>query len=47
MDDSFVTLGEYKAGCEGYFNKKKIGSIPTLLWQSGASDPVTVGMFCY
>ncbi len=24
MDDSFVTLGEYKAGCEGYFNKKKL-----------------------
>ncbi len=25
MDDSFVNLGEYKAGCEGYFLKNKTG----------------------
>ncbi len=48
MDDRFVNLGEYKAGCaQRLFLKKKKGSIPTLLWQSGASESVTVSMFKY
>ncbi len=45
MDDSFVNLVEYKAGCEQRLfkkKKKKKGSILTLLWQSGASESVTV-----
>ncbi len=41
MDDSFVNLVEYKAGCTKDIKKKK-RSIQTLPWQSGASESVTV-----
>ncbi len=44
MGDSFVNLVEYKAGYERV-NKKM--SIPTLLWQFGASESGTLSMFCY
>ncbi len=47
MDDSFVNLGEYKGGCAQRLFLKKKGSIPTLLWQSDASELATVSMFCY
>ncbi len=40
MDDSFVNLVEYKAVCTKAIQKG--GSIPTLLWQSGASESATV-----
>ncbi len=33
--------------CTKAISKKKNGSIPTLLWQSGASESATVSMFCY
>ncbi len=39
---------EYKAGyARRLFLKTKKGSIPTLLWQSGASESATVSMFFY
>ncbi len=44
MDNSFVNLGEYKAGCAQRLFLKKKGSIPTLLWQSGASESATVSI---
>ncbi len=43
MDNRFVNLGEYKAGCTKAISKKPI---PTLPWQSGASESATLRMFC-
>ncbi len=45
--ESFMNLGERLAVLKGYKKIKIIGSIPTLLWQSGASESATASMFCY
>ncbi len=44
-----MNLGEYKAGCAQRLvkKKKKLNSNFFLLGQSGASESVTVSMFCY
>ncbi len=44
--DSFMNLGQYKAGCAQRLFKKK-GQFLNLLLQSGASESATVSMFCY
>ncbi len=47
MDDSFVNLEEYKAGCAQRLFKKKKGQVRLFLWQSTASESVSVNVFCY